>query len=714
MKLVRARSGRPLVVAARGGYHGKTLATLSLAGSRHAAGMGPLAPGFLQVPFGDEAALAACLAAHAGEVAGVVLEPIQGEGGVRLPPRGYLAAARRLCTEHGAALVLDEVQTGLGRTGRLFACEHEGVVPDVLLVAKGLSGGLVPIGACLASSAWWDPRFGLAHSSTFAQNNLTCAVGRAVLRELVTTDVVARAAARGERLLARLEALARRHPRWIAEVRGRGLLTALELRAPDEADGTFLATLHHHGAYAYAMAGVLARCASLLVAPTLGDGPVLRIAPPLTITDGELDLLLAALEGTFAALEREGVRLLLAALGDVDAPRPHGHGNLNGNGNGNGHVEPEPLPLALPRPRPRRRVDYAFVAHLTRPEELLFTNPGLEVPEGGLAALCRFASRFPPVLMVHGPTLRSPTGAEAEGVVVMLPHLPDDLVRKGAREACRLIRQAVELGASLGAQVVGLGGHTTPFSRHGLAVQGLGPRVTTGNALTAGAAVVSLEDRLARRGLALADSTTTVAILGAGGSVAGLCARLLVRAGARRLLLVGNPRSGAAPLERVRAGLAAQGARVEVTTDLGRLGEAQVVVAATASRGGVLDGVALAPGTIVCDLARPPDASARLRARADLDVFESGLVHLPDPAATFGPGNLVGLPPGVQLACLAETVLLALEQRRGAPRGDDHVGRDLPLEVVDQMLALAARHGFSPVLGAPGERAAPTLVGAGA
>jgi predicted amino acid dehydrogenase len=165
-----------------------------------------------------------------------------------------------------------------------------------------------------------------------------------------------------------------------------------------------------------------------------------------------------------------------------------------------------------------------------------------------------------------------------------------------------------------------------------------------------------------------------------------------VRAGATRLLLVGNPASGTASLARVRDALAAPGVQVDVTTDLGRLEECQVVLCATASRGGVLDGVPLAPGTIVCDLARPPDTSVHLRSRADLEVFEAGLLHLPDPAATFGPGNLVGLPPGIQLACLCETALLALD----GPTGPDHVGRDLPLETVDAMLALAARHGFRP------------------
>ena len=236
LKLVRARTGRSLVLAATGAYHGKTLGALSLtARVEHAEGFGPLAPGFDQVPFGDAEALEARLARAPGPFAALFLEPIQGEGGVIVPPPGYLARARELCSRHGVALVLDEIQTGLGRTGRMFACEEEGVVPDLLLVGKGLGGGLFPLAACLVADGWWDERFALGHSSTFANNNVACAVGMAVLRELAgdrdRPGLVAQAAARGERLGAGLRRLAARYPRVVAAARGRGLLWALELAA---------------------------------------------------------------------------------------------------------------------------------------------------------------------------------------------------------------------------------------------------------------------------------------------------------------------------------------------------------------------------------------------------------------------------------------------------------------------------------------------------
>ena len=162
IKLVRARTRRPIILSATGSFHGKTLGALALTGQdHHAEGFGPLPSGFERVEFGDADALAARLARDGERIAALFLEPIQGERGVHLPPPGYLAAVRELCTRHGVALVFDEVQTGLGRTGRMFACEHDGVAPDLMVLGKALGGGLFPLSACLASEAMWDEGFGV-------------------------------------------------------------------------------------------------------------------------------------------------------------------------------------------------------------------------------------------------------------------------------------------------------------------------------------------------------------------------------------------------------------------------------------------------------------------------------------------------------------------------------------------------------------------------
>jgi predicted amino acid dehydrogenase len=288
--------------------------------------------------------------------------------------------------------------------------------------------------------------------------------------------------------------------------------------------------------------------------------------------------------------------------------------------------------------------------------------------------------------------VRSATGNVANGFLITLPLLPAEMARRGVKEVSKLVAQAVDLAGHCGATVVGLGGHTTAFSRRGLAVVGRGPAITTGNALTAGMAFAALRQAARLRHLHLEEAC--VAVVGARGSVGQLCARLLARARPRRLLLVGNPATGRRPLEALADELAWCSSKIEVTTNIENVCRCEIVVTATGSGVPVLDEAPLRPGTLVCDVARPPDTSERLRARPDLFVFDGGLVALPDPRMRFGAGNLQGLPDGIQLACLTETILLALEGD-----GQDHgIGDRVELAEVDAVMALARRHGFRPAL----------------
>jgi acetylornithine/succinyldiaminopimelate/putrescine aminotransferase/predicted amino acid dehydrogenase len=693
IKLVRSRTGRPLILAATGSFHGKTLGALALTGQRqYAEGFGPAPSGFEHVEFGDAEALAARLAREGDRIAAVFLEPIQGERGVHLPPPGYLPRVRALCSEYGVALVLDEIQTGLGRTGRLFACEHDGVAPDVLLVGKALGGGLFPLSGCFARAAWWDERFALRHSSTFANHNLACRVGLAVLDALTRGGLCEAAARKGERLLERLVRLAERYPRVITAVRGRGLMSAIELRPPREEEGTFLSFLAHQGLYAYAVAATVAETASVLVLPTLGDANVLRITPPLVISDRELEIALDGIESVCRALDRNPAGAIVRAIGALEGLPPDIEADP---------ADPPPLlhmrpPAGAPAPH------YAFLVHPTCAGDVAMSNPSLEPLRGQeLERLCAFTAAFAPGVVLRAPTIRTAAGAAADGLIVALPLTPEEMARRGLRRVVHDIGRAVDLAAALGARIVGLGGYTVPYSRRGLAVVGRGPAITTGNALTAGMAFEAIRRAAVARELPLA--AACVAVVGARGSVGALCARLLARERSRRLLLVGNPATGAAELVRLARTLSGGATTVEVTTSLTALEDCDIVITATAAGRPVLDEAPLAPGTIVCDVAVPPDTSSALRARDDLAVIEGGRVALPDPTARFGAGNLQNLPPGITLACLAETILLALE---GDTR-DHGIGDDVSLAEVDRVLALAERHGFrlaSP-LPAPGRRA---------
>jgi acetylornithine/succinyldiaminopimelate/putrescine aminotransferase/predicted amino acid dehydrogenase len=681
IKLVRARSGRPLILSATGSFHGKTMGALALTGQRaHADGFGPQPSGFDYIEFGDGEALAARLAQDGARIAAVFLEPIQGERGVVLPPAGYLARVRALCSQHGVALVLDEIQTGLGRTGRLFACEHEGVAPDVLLVGKALGGGLFPLSGCFASAAFWDDGFALRHSSTFANNNVACRVGLAVLDALTCSGLCEEVTRKGTRLLRGLTGLAQRYPRVVAAVRGRGLMCAIELRSPSVDQGTFLSFLAHQGLYAYAVAATVAETASVLVLPTLGELEVLRIMPPLVISDAELEIALEGIESVCRALDRDAAGTIANAMGAFDEPGPA----LGIRDLGPAPQLPARLPVHAPTP------SYAFLVHLTCVEDVLAGNPSFRgLTDEALERFCAFTSRLAPGLLMQAPTIRSATGATADGVILALSLLPEEMARRGLRRVAHEIGRAVDLAASLGARVVGLGGYTTPYSRRGLSVVGRGPAITTGNALTAGMALAATRRAADARGLLMADAR--VAVVGARGSVGALCARLFAREGPRRLVLIGNPDGESAALLRLARELRRGGTAVNATTDLTALAACDIVLTATGGARPILDDAPLAPGTIVCDVARPPDTSWAVRARADLTVIEGGRVALPDPTMTFGVGNLQNLPPGITLACLAETILLALE----GDSQDHGIGDDVALAEVDGMLALAERHGFA-------------------
>jgi acetylornithine/succinyldiaminopimelate/putrescine aminotransferase len=280
IKLARGATGRPGIVSAVNGYHGHTGFALSAAGrASFREPFEPLMPEFVQVPFGDLDALSGAVGEH---TAAVLLEPIQGEGGIVMPPPGYLAGARAACEEAGALLILDEIQTGLGRTGRWWASEHYDVVPDIMTTAKSLGGSLVPISATVFTQ---DLREFLIpnpfiHLSTFGGSDVACAVALEVIAVIEETGLLEHAEAMGERLFAGLHAIGAASPAVITEVRGRGLMAGIQY-----AEDSFGPRMSYH----LARHGVLAIYS--------GNQPsVMRLMPSLLIEEEEVDFLLAALE----------------------------------------------------------------------------------------------------------------------------------------------------------------------------------------------------------------------------------------------------------------------------------------------------------------------------------------------------------------------------------------------------------------------------------
>lgn len=681
IKVSRARSGRALILSAEGSYHGKTMGALAATGQpQYSIGFGPSPAGFGRFAFGEAASLERCLQEHKGEVAAVLLEPIQGERGVIVPPPGYLRTVRELCWKHQVALILDEVQTGLGRTGHLFAFQREEAQPDVLLLAKALGGGLFPLAACLVSEQWWDEGFALRHSSTFANNNVACQVGLAVVDELTTGGLVERAAKTGERLQTRLRRLSARFPKSVSATRGVGLLGAVELTPRDQEDGFLLGYFTHQGLLSYMVAAALAERSGVLVLPTLGSSNTLRLAPPLIVTEEQIDTAMDALESVLVLLENADSAAVVRSIGATSSRH-------------------EPSSVSLRRPRlympmpaasPRQRHRYAFVVHYTRPEDVVATDPMLaRLKSSEFGRYCEFAAMMPAGMVMRAPVVRSPSGETADGIIIAVPMLPEQMLRVGRKRVVSEIQRAVDLAAQLGASVVGLGGFTTPYSHRGLDAIGRGPAITTGNTLTALMAVDALLAVATAQGLDI--SAQRVAVVGAGGSVGRLCARLLAELHPARLVLVGNPESPAQHLHALAAELTFALGSVKVATSWSELSNCRLVISATGAVRPVLEQAELAARTIVCDVARPFDTTRQMRARTDITVIDGGLVALPDPTLRFGVGNLQGLPNGVQLACLSETILLALS----GETKDVGVGDQIDLATARRIQALAQHHRFT-------------------
>lgn len=308
LKITRAATGRPGFISCKGGFHGKTFGALSVSGRpKYQTPFEPLLPGCVQVPYGDLEALENAL--RKNKAAAFIVEPIQGEGGVITPPAGYLRAARDLCKRYDTLFIADEVQTGMGRTGALFACETEGVEPDVLCLSKSLSGGAVPVGAYLATEEIWKSAYGtydtaLLHSSTFGGywgNTLACVAALTALEVTLEEDLPARARENGAYFLNELNRLKGVYP-LLKDVRGQGLMVGIELADQGKGLLSKLSTgisekmMGDFGQVSNLVTVELLNSNRVLTVYTLNNPSVVRLYPPLNVDRKDLDYVLESLE----------------------------------------------------------------------------------------------------------------------------------------------------------------------------------------------------------------------------------------------------------------------------------------------------------------------------------------------------------------------------------------------------------------------------------
>ena len=752
IKLARSATGRPVILSTTSGFHGKTLGAVSATGNPHYRE--PFLVDtrcFEHIPYNDLESLDARLAKR--DVAAFVVEAVQGEGGMITPAPGYLRAAAELCRRAGSLFVLDEVQTGLGRTGRLFACEHEELEVDILLLAKALGGGLVPLGACLCTERVWTRDFGYQHSSTFANSHLSCSVGLATLRHLLEDDrrIVRAAAEKGTYLAHGLQDLVRRHPSAFGGTSGLGLMHGVRLAPWSGEQSYFLSHVSSAGFAVPLVCGYLLNEHGILTAPAFNNSSVIRIEPALTITEPEIDRLLGALDTVADLLNRDDHAALFAYLtGD-------------GNGTTLAHVSNFSPSANFSRPPVNAGVSisnageclgrYAFLIHPTTFEDVIQTSvsPAFErYDERQMSAWAEWLTVFSrkcyePGVAYHLPVLRSKAGGYAEGWLITCGLTPAQMLRLTRRERDDLMSKYLDVARGLEVNMVGLGAFTSIITRGGTDLEGCGLNLTTGNSLTAIAVTESLKIVARARGIDL--QRTSVGVIGAAGSVGRLVAKLLAST-ASHMVLFGNPANPAAgknleillgelyldallrsqgglcegiasPLRdalsrcepvpaamlsatddramrdlarliHAKLNLMGQAPPVELSVDLARhLPSLGAVVSATNQSEAFIDCTLLAPGAIVCDAARPPAIRFVARPRKDVLVYAGGLMMLPEPVR-FGRRNLLGFPPGINLACLSECIALAMA---GATHSYS-LGNRIPVAEAEEVYALARHHGF--------------------
>jgi len=727
VKLCRSATGRHGILSTIKGFHGKTLGALSATGnSSYQNVFGAPVEGFAHITYGDVDALEMELGKRKGYYAAFFVEPIQGEGGIVEPPKGYLKDIRRICTAHGVRLVFDEIQTGLGRTGKLFACMDEGVSPDVMLLAKALGGGIIPIGACLSNEDTYNEDFAMKHSSTFAGNSLACRIGVRVLELLMADDgkLMKQVYENGTNLKIKLNALKEQYPEIINSVRGQGFMLGIEFRADKTTfPGSLLGIMGEQELFTPTVSSYLLNVEKLRVAPTLSGNDVIRIEPPLIMSDKQCEIAAEKIGNMLQVLKMGSTSRFLSYL--LDSKRKIEHSNIKRSFN-------KPSLNGTHHEAGR----FAFFVHpLKLSNYCEFDESLYDLDDNELSDLTEKFSDLAKPFVISGVDITSDCGSKAYGEFIAIPRTAEQLSAMPRDQALSELKYAIDLAKSRGAKIVGLGAYTSVVSGGGLHLKDEGIAITTGNSYTVISAVEAVEMAARNVGLHLSDST--VAVVGAAGSI-GKGAAVLMSEKASRLILIGNQKNSkiasdrllltaveivkhtsflvATDAEFLPGSLAAQ---ISTSTDLpyvdapyedflklasylcdnssillstsidDALSKSDIVICATSSTVQLLTAHNLAPGTIVCDISRPKNIEDDVEfKRPDVLALDGGVVRVPGSPYL---GWNFGLGEGAAYACMAETMMLALEKHyENTSLGSSGVTVDSVLYLKN----LAIKHGF--------------------
>lgn len=657
LKHAMLATGRKTFIALEGAFHGKSIGTLGMSG--HIAHREPfessglaMGPPVLRVRLNDLEHLDAVFAA-ADNLAGFIFEPIQGEGGVRPMSRIFARRAADLCDQHRIALIADECQTGMGRTGKFLACEHLGIRPDYVVLSKALGGGLAKIAALLIRREQYQQAFDLKHTSTFAGDELSSAVA---LRTIELTDeaLLSGVRQRSIRWFESLRLLAQMYPDVIADIRGVGLMLAVELRPLSQSTSFMVRMFSVTEDLALLAAGYLLRVHGVRVAPTLSCPNTLRVQPSAFISDAHLDQAIEAFRSLCERMRSGDAVGLTAHLTVDDADDSRRPTSLrDGFKTCTYHGDR----IHMGATDSVRRV--AWLCHLIDDTDLVSLEPAYAAWDAveRERLLNRLAPLANPVVMSEV-DVHSVTGQAVRLYPIMLPVTSAWMKRcidgDATDAAAVIVQKGIDVAEHLGCTLAALGQYTSIVTGGGRRVRKGAIGLSTGNTYSLALALEALTD--AERQSGIDSSRATCAVVGAVGNIGRAAAELLAPR-YRRTLLLGSPRPGSmARLTRLAA--AYPGTRIIENPSL--LRGAHVVLAATSAIDRPIGGEHLRRDAVLCDLSVPTAMRDDLHdSRPDVTFIKGGIVRLPFEEDL----RIVGFPldVGRTYGCMAEALLLGFE-----------------------------------------------------
>ncbi len=663
-----------LVWGIRGSFHGKTLGSLSLT-FNHQRGVGAeCGPEVCFLDPGDQSTWRA-LENRAGDSAAVFLEPILGEGGVIPLANDFLKWLMGFCRDSDIPIVADEIQTGLGRTGKFLACSHFGMVPDYICLGKALGGGLAKIGAMLVLERRFQKQFRWRQTSTFGGDEISSLVALRVLDLLDRERVDQRCDELGHRLKARLEQVREQFPDVIREIRGKGLMLGLELARQTENQSNVVRLVSSHDLLGLLASSYLLNVHQIRIAPSLSNPATLRVQPSVYLKDSDMEQLQSGLLQFCRAVQSSDGGHLIGHLLGRKIPL-----NLD--------RERIPRVVAGQAPKSTRRV--AFIAHPLQAIHLGHWDPSLkDFSEAELDQLSTDGSRYLGPCGYDRYEIGSLTGDSVH--LTWFGILPSSTQmfmahRNGTSDLyCQQIEMATRLARDEGCQMVGLGGYTSILAARYGKIRNCGVGLTSGNALTVGMCIRAADELAAANGIAV----KAAAVIGASGNIGLAYATHIAPRVTRMVLVVRNPgsRRSAKMLSIIRD--AAPNTQVSLTSSLEELQFCQMIVAASNSPDPVVFPQHLGDNaSIICDVALPSDIAPQvLRQCPQTMVLRGGVVRLPCNQELTLSG--LALPPGRVFACVAETILSGL-----ADLNEGNFLDDVSKTRVHQMMGLADHYGF--------------------